>query len=256
MSLSMGPHLPKAGWQKRWVLQSLQLAGRAPAAFVVLLASAALIGALTIVLAALFLQAESSSLAVQSIMALSAVLALPLRVLVGNFIMRADARGWRDLSDVMAISRTALPFVVGVEIAMLALDLLFGFGGGGKEGGAAPALGMAEATLRFGVVAFCAVEMTLWVWNPLWVGTMPALHIGAGEANKLDSLLRQKSLRFWLTLMVVQYLVRSVVLQLPTLMGLGLLFLNCIWIYVAAREVIGGIDDNGIEETAAQPQTA
>lgn len=256
MSLSMGPHLPKAGWQKRWVVQSLQLAGRAPAAFVVLLASVGVIGAISMVLAMLFLRPGSSSLTVHSLMSLATIIALPLRILVGNFILRADGRGWRDLSEVLDVTRTALPFVVMVEIALLTLDLLFGFGSSMKEAGAAPALGMAEATIRLGLVAFCAIEMTLWVWNALWIGTMPALHINAGEANKLDSLLRQKSIRFWITIMVLQYVVRSIVLQLPTLLGLGLFFLNCVWIYVAAREVIGGIDDNGIEETAAQPQTA
>ncbi|WP_375264182.1 hypothetical protein, partial [Palleronia sp.] len=123
MSLSMGPHLPKAGWQKRWLVQSLQLAGRAPAAFIVLLASAGIIGALSMALATLFLRPGSSSLALHSVMSLATIVALPLRVLVGNFILRADARGWRDLSDVLAIARSALPFVVMVEVALLTLDL-------------------------------------------------------------------------------------------------------------------------------------
>lgn len=257
MTMNAGPYLPKAGWQKRWLVQALQLAGRAPAALAVLIAGAILLGGLTIGMALLLVRPNTPAIAIQAIMSVTAICALPLRLFIGNLLLRADARGWRSPSDIMDSSRSVLPVVVGMEVAMLAVSALLGSLNAASAGtGTAPSISAIEAALGLGVAALCSLEMTMWVWSVLWVGALPALHVGTGEAYAMDSALRQKSVRFWLALMAIQFFVRSFVLALPTLLGLGLLFVSFAWIYVAAREVLGGIDDNGIEEVAAVPQAS
>ncbi|WP_375263775.1 hypothetical protein, partial [Palleronia sp.] len=141
--------------------------------------------------------------------------------------------------------------------AVVALDLVIGgTSARGAEASSLAAMGLAEVTLKVGISAMCHLEMALWIWSVMWVGTLPALHMGPGDALAADSALRHKSWTFWLAMMVIQFVVRGFVMTLPTLLGMGLLFFNFVWIYVAAREVIGGIDDNGIEETAAVPQAS
>ncbi|WP_375264181.1 hypothetical protein [Palleronia sp.] len=249
MAMSMGPHQPKAGWGIRWVKQALQLALASPAGFLVmilgLLVAALLRGALR--------ELGLTSFGYFAGQALIAAALLPCLVLTINQIMRADGRGSMTLADLVDLSKRIVPVAFAVLGILSAISWAMPPRTGPISIGEGSAFGL---FLGGGVKVWVLAEMVCCMANPFWLGSSSALRLGVSEAIASHSVMVMKLRVVWMTAVVVTVWTSNLLMSLPVEILLPILYLRLCWQYVAAREVLGGIDENGIEEKAAVPSFA
>lgn len=249
MAMSMGPHQPKAGWGIRWVKQALQLAIASPAGFLVMLLALLMAALVRAALREIGLPPFAHFVS----QAMLAAALLPCLVLTINQIMRADGRGSMTLAELIELSKRIVP------AAFVALGILctISWAMPPKPSAAALAEGSALGVfLAGGIKIWVLAEMVCCMANPFWLGSSSALRLGVSEAVASHSIMVMKLRVVWMTAVVVTVWTSNLLMSLPAEILLPVLYLRLCWQYVAAREVLGGIDENGIEERAAEPSFA
>lgn len=249
MAMSMGPHQPKAGWGIRWVKQALQLALASPAGFLVMLL--ALLGAA--LLRAALREMGLTPFGHFASQAMIAAGVVPFLVLTINQIMRADGRGAMTLDELAELSKRIVPVAFAVLGILCTLSWAMPPRPGPMAVGADTALGQ---FLGGGLKVWLLAEMVCCMANPLWLGSSSALRLGLQEALSIHTIMVMKVRVVWITAVIVTVWSNNLLMSLPVEILLPLLYLRLCWQYVAAREVLGSIDENGIEEKAAVPSFA
>lgn len=249
MAMSMGPHQPKAGWSVRWVKQALQLAIASPAGFLVMILALLVAALVREALRDMGLTSFGSFIG----QALIAAALLPCLVLTINQIMRADGRGSMTLVELVDLSKRVVPVAFAVLGILSAISWAMPPRAGAASLGEGSALGL---FLGGGIRVWVLAEMVCCMANPFWLGSSSALRLGVSEAIASHSIMVMKLRVVWMTAVVVTIWTSNLLMSLPVEILLPILYLRLCWQYVAAREVLGGIDENGIEEKAAVPSFA
>ena len=248
MAKGMGPHQPKPGWPTRWPKQALQLALASPGGLLIMLTSIIVAAAARGALVDLGL----NSFGRHMMQAFLGAALLPALILTVNQIMRADGRGAIPLSEILELSRRMAPAALATLGAMCFLSWLLpdpprGAAGGGSD---------LSRFLGGGISVWVLVEMICCMLNPFWLGSSTALKLGFNEALTAHNMMIMRVRAAWLTAVIAIIWVSGPLIRLPVEIVIPLLYFRICWQYVAAREVMGGIDDNGIEERSATPSYA
>lgn len=232
-----GPHIPGRGWERRWILQALDLAFAAPAAMATLIAVAVGLGLVFQVSVSAAPGFPMFILAGASVAALAA----PMVSLMHGFLLEADGHGrqtWRRLlrSGAPAMAPTFL-----IHSAMVAI-----FARMPEASDAAPSRDEIEIVLSSGMSAILSAHVALTIVNPLWLALLPSLGLSLREASFASSRMAGRMLQIWMALCLGISLTGNVALSLPALIGMPLILVMVAWTHVAAREIFGGISENGV----------
>jgi hypothetical protein len=231
-----GPHIPERGWERRWPLQALDLAFAAPAAMAVLIAGVFALG----LLSTLAVSALPSRWTMVLVGALSAAAAVPVIVVVHGFLLQADGHGRQSISDLLRKSRSAMAPVFLVHSAMAAIFLR-----SHGVGTTPPAQDVIEAVFAAGMQSVLSAHVALTLINPLWIPLIPGFGFSLREAAFASTRMVAKMLPVWMTICLAISLVGNLALSMPAMVGVPLILLLVAWTYVAAREIFGGISQNG-----------
>lgn len=252
MAQSRGPHTPKHGWEKRWITQAFALVLRSPAILAVHLCA--------------FLFAGVASDAVQgqgivTVLTLCAITIFPLLAhgLATWLIARADGRCDVDLNTLVARLK---PLIVVAFLSMFAfmavgvmLTNLFPSAPADPEAAAqaAQATGL-HRIMGLGMMIESGVYLGLSIVSMLWLPSIASLEMSLSEARHVQHRVFEMPMAIWITMMVVVIHSVSFFAAIHPIAGLLALCLRDAWFYVAAREIIGGLDDNGhpAHDTALQ----
>ena len=250
---TMGPHRPKDGWQLRWIQQGAALCLAAPLAFLVLGLAALLLGA-----GVAQVRENLSGLGRTAALAGLAALSLLPAVLVSNLFLQADHRGRRSFNEILGIVRPmAGPgFAVIGLLLFVSLHVMPPSPASAAVASAISAMEPLERVLADGLRIYLFGAMSVAIFNPLWTGSAAAMGLGLQEAWFLHRRMLATQLRLTLILFGVGIYASNIILAVHPLASLLLVLLREAWFYVAAREVLGGIDENGHPESSLVPHAA
>jgi hypothetical protein len=257
---TISPHTPEPGWMRRWTLQSLQLAPRMGAAAVLLVAGVWVVGALGLVAEqALSGPLGDSRLVQDGARVLATTLAVPVLLSMAALFVQGDRGQTPDWAHVRALVPTGMRIVLVVAlcIQIFVLTLLGGWGDPSRPfldhldpwSGAVLPLAVAAGVLGVDLVAasLAVVGFSGVLSIPLVVG----MGTGWEQAGIFDRQMRAKlpgvNRALWWILVGAAI---TAVLSGP-IVGFAVLFFLALWLFVAAREIVGGIRSNGTQTVDA-----
>jgi hypothetical protein len=232
-----GPHIPERGWERRWVLQAFDLAFAAPAAMAILIVGAFVLG--------LSFQAATTLIPGfwMTILAGAAVsaLAAPLTTLIHGLLLHADGH---ERQSTRCLLRSGTPGIAPTFLIHSAFAVIFARFP--EAGDAASSRDDVEAIFTSGIMAFTSAHVALTIVNPLWLALLPSLGMPAREAAFASTRMVGRMLTIWIALCMGINVTGTVALSLPAMLGMPLLMIMTAWTHVAARDIFGGISENGL----------
>lgn len=262
MTLSAGPHAPRKGWFLRWSKQSLQLMARSADAALALGLGLVLICVLTLpvfIAGYFFLPLDSLIVVIKLIM-------LPMSVLlfatIQNMVMHNDmgfSNSWRD-----AVARSAILIpptllfygfiVLTIHFAtMLSPADTDAVKDGVEKVRALPDLNLTVLLLHVPIQEAFTALLFLGFIHPFSVPAAIGTRLSLAEIKINDNLLAKKSRGIGLAYYGLVLIVTFVASLMPVLVSMGILYFSIVFHYVGGREVVGGIDGNGVGRAAAVP---
>lgn len=236
----LGPHRPRTGWALRWIRQALGLCVAAPMAFLTLGVAVLVLGMMGLAIHRTMPGLGGTALA----SGLVALAVLPA-AMVSNHLLAADGRGWRSVAELAGVVRPILLPVFAVA------------GGQGLIAACAPGIALdltslseLEAVMALGLSAYIGAMTVLAVLNVFWLGSCAALGLEPSEAWSLQEIISKREGTVFLTILLVTLVAGQILLLVHPALGLVALLAYQAWNYVAGREVLGGIDENGTPEGA------
>jgi len=263
MTQSLGPHTPKSGYRQRWMRQAGALMLRAPLTLVVLLVGSALLSipaAAITALARISLGVDLPTAALlMDIFSVPAVVA-PL-VLATALLLKADLdqpSAWADLWPVIR-SGTVVAFLIN-GVILLVTTLIFD---NPEPGDSAQAVfpesgGIFFAIAFLGKSALQNALIVCSIYSPFLLAGMLCARVSRSEIRAMDLIFRRQNHAIHMEIFFTLVLLAILSLLMGPL-GYFVLAYAAAWVYVATREVIGGISENGTpapapsRHTAAQP---
>ena len=250
MTQSIGPKAPEDGWLKRWPAQAAGLLLGYPLAIIVGLAAILLVSAIGAWLSPMGTGFFGIILVISVMGALGTLVPLAVTATLslseGYGVIPAGDRGAAIRQIVTA---TFLMASVTTTLGLLMLLYQIHVAGGALLPDAMPRPPEDLFLLR-GANAVVRGAIAVMIFNPLWLGFALQLPMDFSQVRMSSTLFMQKAFMPWLTIILVTFLVAEVVMQLPAVLAPGLLIFYSAWLYVAAREVFGGISHNTIEQAA------
>jgi len=248
------PHTPEPGWLRRWTVQSFQLLPRMGAGALLMAVAAWGIGGLALLAEEALTAWMGDTRLVQDVVR-TAGAALGVPVLLAAIALfaqgdRGDAPDWAHLRAA-SLRGVRTVFLIGVALQAFVITLLGAWGAPGRPllevvgllaGDVHPVLGaFSIGTDVLGSALLLLACFIGVVAAPLVVG----MGAGWGEARLFDTRFRSKIPRVHRALWWI-VVVGTVTSSLSgVLLGFAVLFFLTLWLFVAAREIVGGIRSNG-----------
>jgi hypothetical protein len=258
------PHTPEPGWLRRWTVQSLQLAPRMGAAAALMAAGVWVVGAVLLLAESVLGVALGDSRLVQDgARTLATPLALPILLSMVALFIQGDQGQRPDWAHVGALlpkgMRMALIVAAGIQIFVL--TLLGGWNDPGRPFldnlGLLPGAEIPLA-LAAGVVGVDLLASTLAIASFVGVLAVPlvvGMGVGWDQAALFDKRMRAKMPRVNRALWSILLGAAITAVVAGPLVGFVVLFFLVLWLFVAAREIVGGIRSNGTQRaTSPEPQ--
>lgn len=238
-----GPHVPERGWETRWVMQALDLGLHAPAAFLILIVAVLFFGVSLLAIVPFLTGPWAGIIALSGAIAAASFPVL----LIHGALMEADGTGSIPtavaLKRAQALGATAFLFTS----AMLSLHVLVPR----PAGAAAPVRDLFQYVFFLGLKPVLSIHVSLMIINPICL----ALSAGVGfspQENMMASLrMFMRMVPVWMALMFGTTLAASGLLLLPAVLALPGAMVLIAWTHVAAREIFGGLRENGTSRRKA-----
>ncbi len=256
MACGAGPYLPRPGWGSRWVRQAADLCLRSPAALAITGAAFFAIG----IVATETVNLYGLGVLLSLVLALSGCAGAASMMAVHAILMREDGYSGLDIGDLGPRISGVMPIILGVNLviassisllvwAILSPNISPVMLGGPED--PSDVLTIFGAVHGMGALGISNGMIASIIIMPLWLATATCMGMGADEASAVDYSMTGDVRRILRTIFLVLLVWCAVVGIVPWYVAIpGTLFVNA-WTYVAAREIFGGISENG--ETAGEP---
>lgn len=255
MAKSLGPYTPKEGWEKRWLVQAFELAVRSPMILLVHIAFIFLIAGLK---------------QVTEEQGLLAFLAIPLMIAVATFahglstwiIAGSDGRTDADVATLVKRVAPIAKIVLLVAIAVTSVVMMLSAAGPEPVAvdAAAAAVKTSQShaiTMLYGAIATEQLSyVVVSAFAVLWIPSIASLEMDFRQARHVHRFVLDLGLKFWLPMIVSVLVLTDVFISIHPIVGVLFICLRDAWFYVAAREIVVGIDENGHPATQTSLQTS
>lgn len=261
---SFGPHLPEPGYRKRWPKQALALLWRSPLALA-LLAGLGLVAILPpLGLVGILVWNDMPGAPARILLSM---LASPLMAVVAMICTAIYLREDLDMTVDTAHVRRSLPgililtFLINGALVLVHQLLSSGFmdhvptppGSAVSSSAGADDMGrflLALLSYLGGATSNALIAMA--IYSPLLTGGVVGAGLQIGEVRKIDQAMRVRMFSLHLEIFFSVVLMTVVATTVGPFGVLVHAFILA-WLYVAAREVIGGISKNTSRQTRRQP---
>ena len=246
---TIGPHTPEKGWGLRWLKQSAQLCFRAPSAFAVMTVWVLLVGALN-----KFVYEVIPGVGIVLVGSLVVTCASAMVILlVMQMLMQEDGHGSISIADLRDRARLLLPAIAIIQIIMLVVAftiallmvLMTGPHTGGAGTAAPAARNMFDAIVSEGVDSMFGALICGVIIMPLWLPASTGMEMTWTQARQASTIMHGKMPGVWNATALMPIVLGVVLTSMPFPVMLAGSFLLISWLYVGAREVFGGISENG-----------
>lgn len=245
-----GPHVPERGWETRWIMQALDLGLHAPAAFLILLVSVISFGMALIGLRPFFPGPWGAVLLTSGAVALACA---PVMMIHGA-LMQADGTGSLGAGQAIARARSLGVTAFLFTSAMLSMHVIFPRASGATP---APVSDLFQLILKIGLKPVLSIHVSLMIVNPICLALTAGIGFSAREATMASMRMIMRMTPVWLALMFGTTVAASALLRLPSVLAIPGSLILIAWTHVAAREIFGGIRQNGTSRLAvSQPGAA
>ena len=244
---TLGPHVPKKGWARRWLIQSLELMRRAKLETLLMMGAMFAMGA-----ADIFLDVRHVLVVISGHVAFH-VVTFAATLLYTAALMRADMGGWRGAKEIVVsgFDRSRFPMKVIAILYVLMVIIFLPVVLGTFETGASPRQDAFHAGLLGGKY-IGSVFMVMTGGNLFMFGALVATDMTEDQITEYRTIIGLKFGKTGHDLALFGFLAPVFVMWMagPLSVPLGVLLIA--WAYVGAREIIGGIDGNGEERREAE----
>ena len=239
MSMTAGPHAPKQGWQTRWAKQAASLLMQSPLTIIIgfcgILACALINNILMQLLPGLagYIPAASITAAMGGLVPIAICASLGI----------SEKYGIANQSQVISAIKTFViaVFTINSILVTIAIIILLS---GTKPEIPPESKTQAEIFLYGGIRAISAALFTNLPINALWVVLATQMPTPLNQLRISNFHMMQKCFQPWLAIMLVIMLVAQLNLFIPPLAAMAALIFLSAWLYVAGREIFGGISSN------------
>lgn len=244
-----GPHVPERGWETRWIMQALDLGLHAPGAFLVLLLSIVGFG-VTLIGLRPFLPGPWGAVLLYSG---SVALACTPVLMIHGALMQADGTGRLDPGEAVRRGRSLAGTAFLFTSAMLSMHVVVPR----AAAPVAPPPDLFQWILTLGLKPLLSIHVSLMIVNPLCLALTAGIGFSSSEALMASLRMFMRMAPIWLALMFGTTVVASGLLRLPPFIAIPGSLILIAWTHVAAREIFGGIRQNGTSRFAvSQPGAA
>lgn len=261
MSMTAGPHLPKAGWMTRWLKQSAQLVYRCPE---VALLSAAFALGVSIMFMTGGIILKSVGISVDMAVNLMSVSLTPLALwstaIIMNRIMIADLGAGLSWTEVHTCAKRILPramlYAAGLALFSMALDFVLPSGTESESATAQGAANTSSSTspnyltlfsvmVQLGGAEMLGIFLPLALLHPFALAAVLGNNFSESDIDQNNNMLRVKSYKVHTQLFFAVAFLPLAGILFPGILSIFFIPLLVAWNYVGGREVVGGIDKNG-----------
>jgi hypothetical protein len=241
MSATGGPQAPEDGWQTRWLTQAAALLLHSPLTI--------LIGFFGVVFCAIL--AEFFSLILPGIWGY--VLRTSIICAVGGLVPVAicaslaisEGHGTakqEDIKDSLKSFMVTVFFLNSLIISLAVIMLTMQINMGASV--AIPERSEIDTFLNGGIATVSGGLFATLPVNVLWVTLVTQMPMSFSETRMSGFLMIRKNFQSWSAIVIVSMLVLQSTLIMPALLGTACLIFLSAWLYVAGREIFGGISSN------------
>lgn len=239
MNASGGPYAPEDGWQTRWVKEAFRVLTRAPLAMVVILGG-------IIVLAAITDAVRPFSHGLVIYMIASIVLCVMASVLLSlaSWLLAKSENlniGWDDF---VASAKSFSIFVFVVQTCVMGLSValhLYNMNMVGSAGIPLPMRSQEDLFLQKGISPFASAFLAGLIANPLWAAICACQPMKFTAMQMATMLMRRKCHNSFMAIMLVSFMAGLSTLVVSSALGILIIIFLTAWLYIAAREIFGGI---------------
>jgi hypothetical protein len=251
MGESAGPYQPEPGWETRWIKQALGLLAASPDAVSRFLFSVFALSVASPFVAAAFPGLVGHVLATSLVSSGGAFLA----IWVISALMRSEGYPTVSKTEMTPGRNDFLSAVFLVNTVIVTISVMMylsrALSGADPVSASLPEKSLLDVMLWSGLFPVHSALVAGIVLNPLWVALIPAqgYRFDAARITQMKMATRIKGV--WAAICVVLLVFANVSMVLPGALALVLTIVLIAWLYVAAREIFGGITSNktGSEET-------
>lgn len=237
-------NIPKAGWQIRWIKQAAALLLRHPLPSAFFFAAISANGFLTSLLLGLFPSLMGSVLVCAMTTAFGALIC----VYFMSLLLKTEGYAVVERSDIIGPAKqiAAASFVISsiymtaaavVVVWRISNDLLPDSNLAAPQDPSIAMLALGQHSILSSIVAFMCI-------NPFWPALIPSLGVNLSGSTHLNMRFMGRARSIWLAVFFVILVTALSSLALPFLISVALTTLLLAWLYVAAREIFGGISSN------------
>lgn len=242
MFVTGGPHKPEDGWQTRWVTQAGDLLLQSPLTLIIAIVGVLLAAIIDIGLSHIFpgiwgyVIYNSISTTIAALVPVSICASLGISEGYGTADREDVIRGLKIFTlSIFLINSVILTIVVIMFLMRVTL---------GDVPGPIVHRDAADLFLHRGVSVIAGGLFVTLPINALWVALVTQVPMGFNELRIAGFLMIQRSFSAWLAIIMVIMLVAQFTLILPATIGSVLMIFLSAWLYVAGREIFGGISSN------------
>lgn len=255
MGESAGPYQPEPGWETRWIKQALSLLASSPDAVSKFLFGVLALGAVSPVLTFAFPGFVGHVLATSLISAAGAFLA----IWVISALMRSEGYPTVSRTDMICGRNDFLSGVFLVNTVIVTVSVVIYLSrvsaGAAPVSASLPEKALFDMMIWSGLFPVHSALVAGIVLNPLWVALIPAqgYRFDAARFTQMKMATRIKGV--WSAICAVLLIFANVSMVLPGSLSLVLTIVLIAWIYVAAREIFGGITSNNVQSAKVAAKT-
>jgi len=241
MSTTGGPQAPSDGWQTRWLIQAGALLLQNPMTVLVGAFGIALFAILEDITSSLFSGLWGYVFATSITSSLGIL--VPISICASLAI--SEKHGTTSKSDMISGIKSILIvlfLINSVIISMAALMIVSEVNMAGSI--SQPPRSDADLFLSGAVPAVAGSLFAALPVNALWVALVTQMAMSFSEMRMTGFMLIKRSFHAWAAIILVTMVLAQFTLVMPALVGAALLIFLSAWLYVAAREIFGGISSN------------
>lgn len=251
---SFGPHFPEPGYRTRWPKQALALLGRSPLALVALAGFGLLSLAPSLLLGAVLNQADIPTGVLRIILNMTAVPALGLAMMICLAIyLREDLGTDLDPRRLGVSLPSVMTIIFLVNGSLLVVSMLL------SSGTSDQVMTPGEETIGSALLILLAFLSTMMsasivaaaIFSPFLLAGIVGAGMGLTEILQVDHAMRARMFGLHMEIFIFTILL-TVLASLSGPFGVLVHAFALAWLYVVAREIIGGISKNSSRETREQ----
>ena len=251
--MTAGPHAPKPGWLKRWSLQSAVLLLRSPLTIIIGFCGIIATALLSFTIFSILERMGNIHVAFlgSEILPISIAVLVPISICASLAI--SEGYGIGNKQDVIHSLRDFFGFAFKFNCVILVFMSapFYWIIYAGDTSDAQKIISLLKSAnsemnrfLGEGISFVVRVIFASMLHNILWIPLITQMPMSRKEIKLTAGKISNENTLFWLRFVFIVMIATLVAGNLPPIIGMGALIYLSAWLYVAAREIYGGISSN------------